>query len=767
MKLVTALALALLVAAAAHAQAPAATPWHPVPGKLTTRWTKDVSPDNPWPQYPRPTMVREKWQSLNGLWDYSIFDTAKAPTTRGDDWQGKILVPFPIESSLSGVAKALNPDQTLVYRRRFIVPPEWQTNEQRVLLHFGAVDWRAVVDLNGKPVGEHAGGYDPFTFDITDALAGGPNELVVTVTDPTDTGTQPRGKQWLTPGGIWYTRTSGIWQSVWVEPVPRSHVGTISITPSAADASVTLKLTGGPTTNSYTVKVPAKVQVLSGDAVVLTADIPDAAAGTTLKIPQPRLWSPQDPFLYSLVITYDGQDFINSYFALRDIALGKDKSNLPRILLNGAPVFSFGPLDQGFWPDGLYTPPTDEAMKFDIQAAKDMGCNMLRKHVKVEPEVFYTMCDRMGIMVWQDMPSPFFAGTDSKEKLPALDDAAKKQFERELLAMIESRRNHPSIVMWVPWNEGWGQNDLAWSKSMADLVKKIDPSRLVNNATGWTDMKTGDTIDIHAYPDPATPPAETHRAAVLGEFGGLGLPVEGHTWVAKNNWGYVTFKDNDELTAAYVNLMRQIPPLIAEGLCAAVYTQTTDVEIECNGWLTYDREVWKIDPKQVREATAHLFLPPPSVRAIVPRAGQTDTRPTWRYTTAAPPTAGVEWFKPPFDDSHWDSGEAGFGSEGTPGANIKTPWTTSDIWLRRTFDLTAVPANAALSIHHDEDAEVYINGVLAATLPGYSSYYRTVAMAPAALAALHAGTNTLAIHCKQTRGGQYIDCGLVEAVPAK
>lgn len=747
----------------AHAENPA---WKPVPGKLVTRWAKDVTPENVWPQYPRPTMVREKWQNLNGLWDYAIFETAKAPTTRGNDWQGKILVPFPIESSLSGVGKELNPNQTLVYRRTFSVPPDWRTNGQRVLLHFGAVDWHAVVDLNGKPIGEHAGGFDPFSFDITDAIASGDNELVVTVTDPTDTGTQPRGKQWLTPGGIWYTRISGIWQTVWIEPVPSQSIRALTTTSDAATGRISVsalchwEFAGPP---------HLEVEVIADGKTV--AHVTGSAHALDIDVPNPRRWSPDDPFLYEIRARVKNREFVHdevrSYAAIRDVRVANDNSGIPRILLNGQPIFSYGPLDQGFWPDGLYTPPTEEAFAFDIQAAKDMGCNMLRKHVKVEPEIFYTMCDRMGIMVWQDMPSPFFASKDSKEKLPALDDSAKKQFERELLAMIAARRNHPSIVMWVPWNEGWGQNDLAWSRSMAELNKATDPSRLVNNATGWTDMGVGDTVDIHAYPDPATPPAEARRAAVLGEFGGLGLPLEGHTWVAKNNWGYVSYKNKEELTRAYVGLLRQIPPLIAEGLCAAVYTQTSDVEIECNGWLTYDREIWKIDPKEVREATGQLYLPHPTVRAIVPRAGQSEARATWRYTMTAPAVTGAAWSTPGFDDSSWKSGEAGFGSEGTPGANIKTPWTTSEIWLRRTFDLKAVPENLSLSIHHDEDAEVYINGVLAAKLPGYTSSYRTTPIAPAALAALHAGTNTLAVHCTQTRGGQYIDCGLVEIIPAR
>jgi len=435
---------------------------------------------------------------------------------------------------------------------------------------------------------------------------------------------------------------------------------------------------------------------------------------------------------------------------MREIKVAPDERGVPRLILNGAPLFQFGPLDQGFWPDGLYTPPTDEAMKFDIEAVKRMGGNMLRKHVKVEPDRFYTWCDRLGVLVWQDMPSPFFP-----KEAGGVD--WKAVYLHELEAMIDTHRNHPSIVMWVPFNEGWGQHD---TESVVAKVRQWDPTRPVNNASGWTDAHVGDVLDVHVYPGPGMPGASAPRAAVLGEFGGLGLPVEGHTWVEKNNWGYVSYKDRAELTGAYAGLVAHLPPLIAQGLCAAVYTQTTDVEIECNGWLTYDRAVWKVDPERVAPATRRLYGPPPELRVVLPTAAQ--GRQIWRYSTDRPPEG---WEKPGFDDSAWKSGAAGFGTEGTPGAVIGTVWNTPDIWIRRTFDLIDTALHEPqLILHHDEDAEVYLNGVLAAKVSGYTTSYIYEPLNGAAGAALRNGTNTIAVHCRQTRGGQFIDAGLADLV---
>ncbi|MEK6703338.1 MAG: sugar-binding domain-containing protein [Planctomycetota bacterium] len=765
-----------ILSTAAIAQPPAPTPadWKPVPGHIMTRWAKDVDPKAPWPEYPRPTMVREKWQNLNGLWNYAIA-TANDPPA----WQGKILVPFPIESALSGVGKSLSAEQTLWYTRNFTVPADWRTDGQRVLLHFGAVDWHAKIAVNGKPVGQHKGGYDPFNFDITDALQEGENQMTVEVRDPTDAGGQPRGKQWAEPHGIWYTPTSGIWQTVWMEPVSATQIVSVrAIGHSSGDVEVRVSMAGRLENVSVLVELELEDKSLASFTVGPTkkSDQDEFVARFGVAAHLRTLWTPETPRLYRLrVVSKRGNqdtDQVRGHLAFRDVSLAKDASGIHRLMLNGKPTFMFGPLDQGFWPDGLYTPPTEAAMQFDIDAAKKMGCNMLRKHVKVESERFYYLCDKLGIMVWQDIPSPFFNNGKGKPgddnlRQPPQSDEWKQNFLAETQHIVDANMSHPSIVMWVPWNEGWGQNDLAWSKSVVDMVQRWDPSRLVNCASGWTDTGNGHVIDIHAYPSPATAPLQKDRAVVLGEYGGLGLPLEGHTWAAKNNWGYVSFKTKDELTDRYIDLLKQIPPLIGEGLCAAVYTQTTDVEIETNGWLTYDREVWKIDPAKVAAATKALYEPPPVTKVIVTRAGQAGGAGDWRYVTDAPEQDKPTWMLPAYDDSKWTLGKGGFGTTITPGAIVGTEWKSADIYIRRSFTLSEVPARPVLSIHHDEDAEVYINGQLAATLKGYSSSYQMVALDDKAAGLLKAGKNTIAIHCHQTTGGQYIDCGLIELVPPK
>jgi len=755
---------------ATSGDAPDVQPWKPVPGKLMTRWAKDVDPANPWPEYPRPLLQRERWMNLNGLWDYAITgkDAPMPEMERGAD--GKILVPYPIESALSGVGRALKPEQALHYRRTFRVPADWNLGAT-VLLHFGAVDWQCMVSINGKRIGEHAGGFDPFSFDIAAAIKpDADNELVVTVTDPTDTGGQPRGKQWFSPHGIWYTPTSGIWQTVWLEPVPTASFSGLRL--RADRRNQTVEITPETFTWKSGLHHPWKVEVLADGQVVGTARA-DKPGTVQVRVPNVRAWTPDDPFLYTVRATIGDQvplDTVTSYFGFRDIDITHDSNGTNRIRLNGQPLFQFGPLDQGFWPDGLYTPPTEEAMIFDILAAKKMGANMLRKHVKVESQRFYHACDTLGILVWQDIPSPFYfdAKSDPSNKFnqPMLSDEWKQNFEHEMRAIISAFNQHPSIVMWVPWNEGWGQNDLTWSKAMVDLCKKLDPSRLVNNASGWTDMGNGDVNDIHVYPGPATPvpelPRDSSRAMVLGEFGGLGLPVEGHTWLDKDNWGYKSFSDKESLTNAYIDLIGQLPMQIARGLAAAVYTQTTDVEIEVNGWLTYDREVWKIDPARVAEATRALYLGVSQISTVVPDA-QLRAK-TWRYSFMKPADG---WEKPGFDDAAWQAGKAGFGTKGTPGAIVETEWSTSDIWIRQVVNLSKPLTAPALSIHHDEDCEVYINGELAMKRSDYTSGYVYLPLSENAAKLLRVGENTIAVHCKQTRGGQYIDVGIVDVVAGK
>jgi hypothetical protein len=752
---------------------PAKEAWKPVEGGMMTRWARDVDPKNPLPEYPRPTMVREKWMSLNGVWDYAILPP-RGVEAKGV--YGKVLVPFPLESSLSGVGRKLATGERLEYTRVFTLPEDWKGHN--VLLHFGAVNWECRATVNGHKVGSHSGGYDPFTLDITKSLKAGENTIVVEVWNPGNSGGQPRGKQFDRSHAIWYTASSGIWQTVWLEPVPDLKVDRVEIAPDRAKGTVRMIVRGTPPQLG---KVSWLATVLlDGEQVAsLHAGLNEPADASLAPV---REWSPESPTLYDVRVQVMSDladsatlDDYRTYFAFRDVAIGKDDRGFTRLLLNGKPVFHYGPLDQGYWPDGLYTAPTDEALKSDIIAAKRMGCNMIRKHVKVEPERWYHWCDKLGVMVWQDMPSPFFKTKDFDEGFPEINDKWKLNFELELRAMIDARRSHPCIVMWVPFNEGWGQQDMAWAKRVAESVKTMDPTRLVNNATGWSDMGVGDTRDIHNYPEPAMVPIERDkdgklwggRAAVLGEFGGLGLPLDGHTWVNKDNWGYRTYKTKEEVTDAYVGQMQQMPALIAQGLSAAVYTQTTDVEIECNGWLTYDREVWKIDPEKAKAATLPMYGPPPTLKIIVPHANEEpkDGQRKWQYTTSFPDLSWYrEEFRPPED---WQVGDPGFGKEGTPGAHIGSFWTSSDIWMRTMFTLDDVPANPYLSIHHDEDAEVYINGEEAAKLKGFTTAYQLIRISPAAAKKLHKGLNSIAIHCHQTKGGQYIDCGIVDIAPAK
>jgi hypothetical protein len=725
-----------------------AADWQPKSGPLMTRWARDVRPDRVLPEYPRPQFVRPDWQNLNGLWEYAVQPKdAPRPTT----YSGSILVPFPIESALSGVMERITPDQRVWYRRTFTVPADWQG--RRLLIHFGAVDWEATVWLNGHELGTHLGGYDPFSFDATDALnPAGPNELIVAVWDPTDAGRQPRGKQVNKPHGIWYTPTTGIWQTVWLEPVPAQRLADLALTPDIDQGELRIALDQRLLPPGAVVEAVA----LAGGKEVARAT---GAAALTLKIATPRLWSPDAPFLYDLKLTLRDKpggavlDEVTSYFAMRKISRGPDADGVQRLLLNNQPLFQYGLLDQGFWPDGLYTAPTDEALRFDIEFTRQLGFNTIRKHVKVEPARWYYWCDKLGLLVWQDMPN----GTNFPDPKPAEAGearAAAAQFELELQRVITALRNYPCIVMWVPFNEGWGQYDTA---RITRFVQELDNTRLVNNASGWTDAGVGDVLDIHVYPGPLAPPAQPDRAGVLGEFGGLGLPLAGHTWQAEQNWGYRTYTSQAELNDVYLGLITRLRPLITlPGLAAAIYTQTTDVEIEVNGLLTYDRAVVKID--QARAAAAHraLYLPPPRLTTVVPTSEAEGL--IWRYTTAAPADG---WQQPDFDDSAWSAGPGVLGRQGTPGAVVRTEWHTDQIWARRVFELPAtLPTNPFLRLHHDEDCVVYINGHQAAAVSGFSASYVLVPLADPRV--LRPGRNTFAIHCRQTDGGQAIDVGIVD-----
>ena len=586
------IALSLLATGAASAQ------YAPAGDKIRTPWAEQIDVNNVWKEYPRPIMERTAWKNLNGLWSYAVKPKGEAQPTK---WDGEILVPFCIESSLSGVGKTLGDKNELWYNRTFTVPAQWK--KQNVLLHFGAVDWKADVWVNDVKVGSHTGGYVPFSFDITQALKAGENTLTVRVWDPTDRGYQPRGKQVCNPDGIWYTPVSGIWQAVWLEPVAPMHIENLRILPNVDANTVTV-------TVQKSVECPAmmaEVKVLDGGKLVA------AARGINnepveVRMPEnPKLWSPDSPFLYDLEVTIykDGKpvDSVKSYAAMRKISTKRDDNGIVRMQLNNKDLFQFGPLDQGWWPDGLYTAPSYEAMIFDIDKTKEWGFNMIRKHIKVEPAAWYTYCDRKGIIVWQDMPSgdrnpewqmhQYFTGTELKRS--AESEACYRKEWKEIMDFLYS---YPCICTWVPFNEAWGQFK---TPEIAEWTKQYDPSRLVNPASGGNFYHCGDIVDLHNYPGPRMYLYDGERANVLGEYGGIGLALEGHLWKPDRNWGYVQFKNSKEVTDEYVKFGNELLKYIKQGFTAAVYTQTTDVEIEVNGVMTYDRKVMKMDEKRLRK----------------------------------------------------------------------------------------------------------------------------------------------------------------------
>lgn len=577
--------------------------WQPVGERIKTRWAEQVSPENTLPEYPRPTMQRAQWMNLNGLWSYAI-TTKKQSYDRAD---GQILVPFAVESSLSGVGKTLGKDKCLWYEREFLTPASWQ--KQRVLLHFGAVDWLCDVWVNDIKVGRHQGGYTPFTFDITAALHKGVNTLKVRVWDPTDDADQPRGKQVNSPRGIWYSAVSGIWQTVWLEPVPKTYISHLRIIPDFDQRTFNVDIDASAPLSSDAM---LEVEVFDeGKSLGKVASLASAVAEFT--VAEPKAWTPDTPFLYTMSVRLveNGKelDRVESYSAMRKISVGVDSDGVRRMRLNNCDQFQFGPLDQGWWPDGLYTAPTDEALASDIIKTKEWGFNMIRKHVKVEPERWYYHCDRLGILVWQDMPSggpnPKWMSHSYFENAEAVrSPQSEANFRQEWKEIIDLLVNHPSIVVWVPFNEAWGQFK---TREIADWTKGYDPSRLVNAASGGNFyLDAGDILDLHNYPGPDMYLYDTKRVNVLGEYGGIGLVVKGHVWEPDRNWGYVQYNTSTEVTDQYVLYGEQLLDFIRRGFSAAVYTQTTDVDIEVNGLMTYDREVDKVDVVRVREINRQI-----------------------------------------------------------------------------------------------------------------------------------------------------------------
>lgn len=576
--------------------------WKPAGDKIKTEWADKVDPQNVLPEYPRPIMERQQWLNLNGLWDYAI--TKKdAPLPKTFD--GKILVPFAIESSLSGVGKTIKADQSLWYERKFQIPEDWKG--KNVLLNFGAVDWKAEVFVNGNKIGEHTGGYTPFSFNITKNLKDGENSLAVRVWDSTGNGL-PRGKQIENPRGIFYTSVSGIWQTVWLEPVSASHISGLKITPDLDSSSFDIRVDSDDKSATATIKV-----LDNGKVVAQTT----AAANKTANIPvkNPKLWWPKSPFLYDLEITLSNKggeqvDSVKSYAAMRKFSIAKHgRFGGVDFTLNNKKFFTFGPLDQGWWPDGLYTAPTDEALKFDIQRTKDLGFNSIRKHVKVEPARWYTHCDRLGMVVWQDMPSMFGEGNGWQPRgfFQGEEITVSKKFEetyrKEWKEIMESLHSYPCIAIWVPFNEAWGQFK---TKEITEWTKSMDPSRLVNSASGGNYFDCGDIVDSHDYGNPIMYMFNNQKVNVVGEYGGIGCAVDGHLWVKDKNWGYGKMRSQEEVTKRFVELTNRFIDMTKYGCFGAIYTQTTDVEIEVNGLFTYDRKVLKVDEEKVREVNQKL-----------------------------------------------------------------------------------------------------------------------------------------------------------------
>lgn len=688
----------------------------PTVNRLTTRWAEAVTPETAWQTYPRPQLVRKDWLCLNGLWDYAVagaaawkggrvanaaFDPLLDPAVHPPDtWDGKILVPYAIESTLSGVQKLVRPGQTLWYRRAFEIPAAWR--DRRVRLNFEAVDWHAAVWVNGTRAGDNRGGYVPFSIDITEALREeNRQELVVGVWDPTNAGGQSIGKQALPEmkKGFRYEPTTGIWQSVWLEPVPETHIAHLGLIPQkdvrsvSARADVLGDLAGAS----------VEFRVLFEDQVVCRGN---SAPGTALvlKVPDARCWSPESPTLYGLeaVLKRDDHvlDRVRSYFGLRRIELKADAKGVQRIHLNGKPIFQFGPLDQGYWPDGGLTPPSDEAARFDVQYLKDIGCNMVRVHMKTHPARWYYWCDRLGLLVWQD-----FVCTRKFE--PRLTKASKRQWETEQRRMIDHLRNHPCIVQWTIFNEGWGQYATA---RLTRWTEKCDPSRLVASFSGWTDTGAGRIHDAHDYSyfvSPPWPPKQPGRACVLGECGGFNVAVPGHTWYTgaaptmtdnlSEEKGRNHYPSGEAWLPRYRQWLNTLRALYFHGINAAVYTQLTDIEHELNGWLTYDREISKI-PAAVLKPLHQRLLTMPEATLAAKNA---------RLCCTKRIPEDKAWLAPEFDDTSWTALPAPVLHPAT-----EKPLSEGPAAFRLTFALDALPAAPAVRVIGNGAVEVFLNGRL-------------------------------------------------------
>lgn len=697
--------------------------WRPAEAPILTRWARQVTPENVWPEYPRPQMERSEWQNLNGLWDYAV--TAKdAPQPTSFD--GTILVPFPIEAPLSGVGRQMKPEEVIWYRREFSV--EGGAGGGRVLLHFEAADWETTAWVNGQKTGEHRGGYDPFTFDITDALkAGGEQNLLVRVWDPQNTVFKPLGKQANEANA--YERTSGIWQTVWIETVPPVSMDRLELVPDIGAGKLHVTVLTRGDADGYSVKLEA----LDGRNAV------GAARGRpgekiVLRIEKPKLWSPDNPFLYDLKVSLvrggETVDAVESYFGMREISLGEAAGG-KRILLNGKPIFQIGPLDQNYWPGGALTPPSDEAMRWEAEYLRKIGCNMVRLHIKQNPRRWYYHCDKAGLLVWQD-----FVSALKRRHNPS--PAESEQWVLEQKRMMDTLQAHPSIVMWVVFNESWGQHD---TERITRWARDRDSTRLVSAASGWNDVDgLGDIRDIHDYtlhPSAAVSRSNPDRAILLGECGGFNSVVPGHNWYGHMPKGHMpashrgggggmqagllmgniwtrdykrpTYAVGESFAEHYSAFVDDLNLLRAHGLNAAVYTQMTDMKIEQNGYLSLDREVSKADAAAFRRIHEKLYGPVPKLKALSDGEAR-----DWHYSVKKPADG---WVAEEYEDSGWKSGAGPFGH--MPGEKAGTEWQGEKLYLRKRFRLDKVPQKASLSIlfkgqsrSEVRNGKVYLNGIL-------------------------------------------------------